>query len=173
MRILGIDPGTRQTGVGVIETQGNRYQLLYFDVIKIKSTLVLAQKLHFIHSSVLKLIRQFQPQVLALENVFYGKDISALVKIGEARACAMLAASEHNIDVVEYSPARVKKSVSGNGRASKEQIQHMVKTLLSMKSVPPNDSADALAVAICYVHMKNMQTFVSQTRESKRTLIAS
>ncbi len=152
MRVLGVDPGTRRTGVGVIEAQGNRYQLIYFGVISLKETLPLAEKLKFIHESLCKVISEYRPTVVALENIFFGKDVRAMVKIGEARACAMLAASEHAIDVVEYPPARVKQSVSGNGRATKEQIQHMIKTLLNLKTLPPPDGADALAVAICHLH---------------------
>ena len=154
MRIIGVDPGTRRTGVGLIEASGNRYQLIHFEVIKVKETLPIAERLHFIYHALSQVIQEYKPDVLALENIFFGKDIQAMVKIGEARACAMLAASEHGINVVEYPPARVKQSVSGNGRATKEQIQHMIKTLLNMKEAPPSDGADALAVAICHLHTR-------------------
>ena len=152
MKILGVDPGTRNTGVGVIETKGNSYNLIHCEIIQIKLTLKPAEKLLLIYQSLKKIIQQFKPDVLSLEDIFYGKDIHAMVKIGEARACAMLAASELGIDVVEYPPAKVKQSVSGNGRATKQQVQQMVKTLLNLKAVPPADGADALAVAICHVH---------------------
>jgi crossover junction endodeoxyribonuclease RuvC len=98
-------------------------------------------------------MQEYKPDSVALENVFYAKDVSAMVKIGEARACAMLAAAECGIEIAEYPPARVKQAVSGNGRATKEQIQHMIKTLLGLKSLPKPDSADALAVAFCHAHM--------------------
>jgi len=152
VRVLGVDPGTRRTGAGVVEAQGSRYYLVHFEVISVKETLPLPERLNAIHKGLCKIISEYHPAVLSLENVFFGKDLRAMVKIGEARACAMLAASEHGIDVVEYPPARVKQSVSGNGRATKEQIQHMIKTLLNLKELPPEDGADALAVAICHLH---------------------
>lgn len=152
MRILGVDPGTRRTGIGIIESEGNRYRLLHFEILILKPTTPLPDRLKHIYHSLLVLLRQFRPDVLALENVFFGKDPRAMVKIGEARACAMLAASEEGIDVVEYPPARVKQAVSGNGRATKVQVQQMIKALLNMKTVPPADGADALAVAICHLH---------------------
>lgn len=152
MRILGVDPGTWKTGVGVIETRLNRYQLVHTEVITIREHLTVSQRLRRIYEGLQERIREYRPEVLALENVFYHKDITAVVKIGEARACAMLAAAGQNIEVVEYPPARIKQAVSGNGRATKEQMQHMVKTLLNLKSLPLPDSADALAVAICHGH---------------------
>ena len=152
MKVLGVDPGTWRTGAGLIEGQGNRYRLLYYETIAVRKKSTLLERLSQIYRALLKIIQQNLPDVLALENVFYAKDVSATIRLGEARACAMLAACESGVGVVEYSPARVKQSVSGNGRASKEQVQHMVKTLLNLKEVPPPDSADALAVAICHLH---------------------
>lgn len=152
MRVLGIDPGTWRTGIGVIETQGNRYQLVHESVIAVKGNPPIAKRLLQIYQGIKACMQEYKPEVLALENVFYGKDLQAMVKIGEARSCAMLAAAEQNIEVLEYPPARVKQAVSGNGRATKEQVQHMIKTLLSLKEAPKADSADALAVAICHAH---------------------
>ncbi len=152
MRILGIDPGTYKTGAGIIEPQGSSYKLLHFEVIKPQAKKTIAQRLGHIHEALTEIIQKFRPEVLALETVFFGKDLQAMVKIGEARACAMLAASAAGIDVVEYPPARVKQAVSGNGRATKEQVQHMVKILLNLKEMPAEDGADALAVAICHFH---------------------
>ncbi len=152
MRILGVDPGTLKTGAGLIESQGNHYRLLFAETIHLKPSLPIIARLRTIYQTLLQMIREHKPEVLALEDVFYGKNVRSMVKLGEARACAMLAASEAGIDVVEYAPARIKQSVSGNGRATKEQIQHMVKTLLNLKKLPPTDSADALAVALCHLH---------------------
>ena len=152
MRIIGIDPGTFKTGAGIIETQGSSYKLLHFEVIKPQAKKTIVQRLGCIHQLLSEIIEKFRPEVMALESVFFGKDVQAMVKIGEARACAMLAASAVGIDVVEYPPARVKQAVSGNGRATKEQVQHMVKILLNLKEMPAEDGADALAVAICHLH---------------------
>ena len=152
MRILGVDPGTLRTGAGIIESAGSSYKLIHFEVIRSSPKHSISQRLFHIHKSLIAIISAHQPKVLALESVFFGKDVQAMVKIGEARACAMLAAFAQSIDVIEYPPARVKQSVSGNGRATKEQVQHMVKILLNLKELPAEDGADALAVAICHFH---------------------
>ena len=152
MRVLGVDPGTWKTGVGVIEAEGSRYRLVFETVIEIKKKLPLAMRLRQIYLEISDFVAEYKPDVMALENVFFGKDLQAMVKIGEARACAMLAAAQMNIEVLEYPPARVKQAVSGNGRASKDQVQNMIKTLLGLKQAPEADSSDALAVAICHVH---------------------
>ena len=112
MRIIGIDPGTFKTGAGIIETQGSSYKLLHFEVIKPQAKKTIVQRLGCIHQLLSEIIEKFRPEVMALESVFFGKDVQAMVKIGEARAFAMLAASAVGIDVVEYPPARVKQAVS-------------------------------------------------------------
>ena len=173
MRILGVDPGTWRTGVGVIESEGPKYRYLHCESISVKSKISLPPRLVQIHRALCEIIQKFRPDILALENVFFGKDVQAMVKIGEARACAMLAASASGLDVIEYPPARVKQSVTGNGRATKEQIQHMVKTLLSLKTLPENDSADALAVAICHAHCyknKKLEARISNLGKHVRIL---
>src|SRR3989338_1548423 len=109
MRILGVDPGTFRTGAGLIESQGSRYRLIHWEIITPKSTLSLNQRLHQIYLSLCQIISQHHPDVLALENVFYSKNPRSMIKIGEARACAILAASEQGVNVVEYAPARIKQ----------------------------------------------------------------
>ena len=161
MRILGVDPGTHRTGTGLIESSGGgaQYTLVHAEVITLNSKHPLPSRLYQIFQKISSLISDYQPSVLALENVFFGRDLTAMVKIGEARACAMLAASKHRIEVVEYAPARIKQAVSGNGRATKAQMQYMIKQLLNLKSVPPTDAADALAIAVCHLHSsKNPKT---------------
>ena len=177
MRVLGVDPGTWKTGVGIIETQGPGYRLVFESVIAVKGNLPLAKRLLQIYQGILACIGEHKPEVLALENVFFGKDLQAMVKIGEARSCAMLAAAQQNIEVIEYPPARVKQAVCGNGRATKEQVQQMIKTLLGLKTIPKADSADALAAAICHVHAKGRNRIESQVKravswESKLKLVS-
>ncbi len=152
MRILGVDPGTYRTGAGIVESSGSSYKLVHFEVIRPNPKAAIPKRLSGILEGLKTIIADHRPDVLALESVFFGKDVQAMVKIGEARACAMLAASAAGIDVVEYPPARVKQSVSGNGRATKEQVQHMIKVLLNLKEMPEQDGADALAVALCHFH---------------------
>ena len=152
MRVLGIDPGTHRCGAGIIEGEGNRYKLIDALVIKTKSTAKIEKRLYQIFLEITRLIKEFKPDVLALENLFFAKDIQAVVRIGEARACAMLAAEGAGIPLAEYAPTSIKQSVTGNGRATKEQVQFMVTRLLSLKDTPYADSADALAIAICHLH---------------------
>ncbi|MBI4115477.1 MAG: crossover junction endodeoxyribonuclease RuvC [Candidatus Omnitrophica bacterium] len=157
MRVLGIDPGTLRTGLGILDAKGNVYELITCQTIEASPKLPIPERLKKIHQTLQDIIRLHSPDVLALENVFFGKDVRALVKIGEARACAMLAAAECGIPVVEYPPARIKQAISGNGRATKIQMQQMIKSLFRLKTPPPADAADALAVALCHVHSSNVR----------------
>lgn len=152
MRVLGVDPGTHRTGVGILEPDGQKYRLVHFGTLRAPSKAPVAERLFEIFNALQTVIEQYQPSVMALETLFFAKDIQAVERIGEARACAMLAASKQGIDVIEYAPTAVKKSVTGNGRAAKEQIQFMVTRLLGLKDSPAADAADALAIALCHLH---------------------
>ena len=152
MRVLGVDPGTHKAGVGILEADGQKYKVIYCGTIRARSKDPIAKRLLHIFDSLQTVIRGYHPDVMALETLFFAKDIRAVERIGEARACAMLAASKEGIEVVEYAPTEVKKSVTGNGRAAKEQVQFMVTRLLNMKSDPALDASDALAIAMCHLH---------------------
>jgi len=157
MRILGVDPGTWKTGVGVVDFEGGRYKLLHYEVLQLqgksqKDRLDLPKRLKKIYDNLVEIFKIFKPDVMALEDVFYGLDFKAAVRIGEARAVAVLAATGFDIKVAEYSPTQIKSAISGNGRASKIQIQYMVRHLLKLRENPPSDAADALAAAICHCH---------------------
>lgn len=158
MRVLGVDPGTWKTGIGVIDLEKGKYRLVHFETLTLqtpalKGRVPLAKRLKKIHGNLTEVLKIFKPEVMALENVFYGLSFSAAVRIGEARAIAILAATDFNVDIMEYSPAEVKNAVTGNGRASKVQMQFMVRHLLGLRENPPQDSADALALAICHCHL--------------------
>jgi crossover junction endodeoxyribonuclease RuvC len=144
-------------GVGIVEADGRKWQLVACESIQLSKNKSLPDRLKEIYESVWDFIQRFSPEVMALENVFFGKDVRALVRIGEARASAMLAAADLKIPVVEYPPARVKQAVSGNGQASKVQIQQMVKHLLHLPAPPAVDAADALAVALCHLQSRNVR----------------
>lgn len=164
MRILGIDPGTWRMGVGVIDTQGNRYQMVHAEVIRAQSRTAIHHRVRKIYAALVEIIKKYRPEILVMESVFYAKDLFAMVRLGEARACAMLAAGEQNLEMVEYTPATIKKSVAGSGRATKEQVQRMVKTLLSLQELPQEDSADALAIAICHVHAGGARNLIQSLK---------
>ena len=154
MRVAGIDPGTIQTGIGILEqSESGKFVLIHAETIKINAEKPLVKRLHEIYNRLRESLKIYKPDVVAIENIFFSKDFKAAVKIGEARAVAILAAVEMSIPVEEYPPARIKQAICGSGRAQKTQIQFMIKQLLRLKEEPSPDSADALAVAICHFHM--------------------
>lgn len=154
MRIAGIDPGTIQTGIGILEDGGKQPALIFSKTIHAGKGKLIADRLEIIFNELKLIFEEWKPEVVALENVFYQKDFKAAVKVGEARAAAMLAASVSKIPVMEYPPARVKQSVCGNGRAAKDQVQYMVRNILHFRGPLTPDSADAIAVALCHLHCK-------------------
>ena len=151
--ILGVDPGSLITGYGVIEAHRGRMKVLAADAVRNDSRTSLPLRLKSIFSALEGVIAEWHPDELAIETAFYGKNAQSALKLGHARGAAMLAAVLRGIPAREYSPREVKKAVTGNGNASKEQVQYMVKCLLHLKQTPKYfDTTDALAVAICHLH---------------------
>ncbi|TRW50262.1 crossover junction endodeoxyribonuclease RuvC [Aliidiomarina halalkaliphila] len=160
--ILGIDPGSRITGYGVIQQDGSRLSYLGSGCIKLaraggSTDITLATRLRMIHDGVSELIQQFQPTDFAIEQVFMARNPDSALKLGQARGAAIVAAALHDLVVEEYAARAVKQAVVGTGGADKEQVQHMVKQLLKLPRVPQADAADALAVAICHAHNTRVQ----------------
>ena len=152
--ILGIDPGSRITGYGIIR-EHNR-QLQYIDSGCIRTSEgELSQRLLQIFNGVCQLMEQYSPDEVAIEQIFVHQNPSSALKLGHARGVAMVACASHRLKVSEYSAREVKQSVSGYGAAEKSQVKQMVVNLLMLASSPQSDAADALAVAICHSHMKN------------------
>lgn len=153
MRIFGIDPGSRRTGYGCVETDGRRARLVTCGAISASADESFPQRLAIIHRQLTELLRSCRPECVAVENLFHANNVRSALKLGHARGVAMLAAIEAGCELVEYTPAEVKRAVVGYGRAEKPQVQQMVKLLLGMPQVPaPHDAADALAVALCHLH---------------------
>lgn len=168
MIILGIDPGTLIIGYGIIQSEKSNLKIITCGAIKtpvknstsqiknfklISDVSNLASRLLISYQELFKIIKQHKPDEIAIETVFYSQDVQATIKIGEARGIALLAAAITKTPVYEYSPAEVKKSVTGNGRADKSQVAEMVKHLLFLDAIPkPYDISDALAIAICHAH---------------------
>jgi len=153
VRVFGIDPGSGRTGYGCVETDGSRHRIVTCGAISTPADASFSEKLLRIHRGLVELIAEFQPESVAIENIFFATNVRSALKLGHARGVAMLAAAEAGLAVVEYTPAEIKRAVVGYGRAEKPQVQHMVKLLLGLAVVPsPHDAADALAVAICHVH---------------------
>ena len=153
MRIFGIDPGSERTGYGCVETDGRRHHLVACGAIGAPVGDSFPRRLARIHLELSALLASCQPDCVAIENLFHATNVRSALKLGHARGVAMLAAVEAGCELVEYTPAEIKRAVVGYGRAEKHQVGQMVKLLLGLDVVPsPHDAADALAVAICHMH---------------------
>ncbi len=148
-RILGIDPGSRFTGYGVIDSDGQHAGYVASGCVKVDGA-TLPDKLGLIFRELQILIAQFQPQQLAIENVFMHRNADSALKLGQARGAAICAAVTRDLPVAEYAPREIKQAVVGKGGADKQQVQHMVRVLLSLPATPQADAADALAIALCH-----------------------
>lgn len=158
MRILGIDPGTKIAGYGLIEKKGSRIIAVKYGSLKADKNQDFPQRLKFIHSGIMEIILRYQPDQMAIEEVFYGKNIKSAIKIGEGRGIVFLCAALANIPITEYAATAIKKAVAGNGNAHKSQVQEMVKVILELPEIPePEDASDALAIAICHSHNLNFK----------------
>ena len=150
MRILGIDPGSRILGYGVIDSYGGRLGYVSCGTIRTTLRYPMAYRLNEIFDGLNEVIQQHQPEVCAMEDVFMSTNARSALKLGQARGAAVVAAMQNGLAVHDYSPRQVKQAVAGYGQAEKVQIQHMVKVLLKLQGSPSADAADALAVAICH-----------------------
>lgn len=153
--LLGVDPGSRVTGFGVITTTPPRVRYLASGCVRTGQG-EMPERLREIYQGIDQIIEQHQPTVLAVEKVFMHKNADSALKLGQARGAAIVAAVNRGLRVYEYTANQIKQTVSGQGHADKRQIQHMVKILLNLPSAPPSDAADALAAAICHAqHARN------------------
>jgi crossover junction endodeoxyribonuclease RuvC len=160
MRILGIDPGTARVGYGVIDEQDG--QLIMVDCGVITTTPAdgtTAERLQIIFSELNRLLDEFQPDSAAVEELFFGRNITTAIKVGQARGVLLLAIANAGIPVAEYSPPKIKEAVSGYGNASKQQVQFMVQNMLDLDEIPrPDDAADGLAVALTHYQWHRFQS---------------
>jgi crossover junction endodeoxyribonuclease RuvC len=152
VRIIGIDPGLRHTGWGIIEAEGSRLSYVADGTVHSVTEDDLATRLLQIHQQILAVLNEFKPDEAAIEETFVNKDARATLKLGQARGVVMLAPVLLKIPVAEYAPNVIKKTVVGNGHAEKDQVKHMVKILLPRAELKTADSVDALAIAICHAH---------------------
>ncbi|QHJ13698.1 Crossover junction endodeoxyribonuclease RuvC [Paraglaciecola mesophila] len=165
--ILGIDPGSRITGYGVIQRVGRQQQYLGSGCIRMQGD-ALAPRLQQIFDGVSQLILQYKPDMFAIEQVFMAKNPDSALKLGQARGAAIVAASNQGLDVAEYSARQIKQSVVGNGNAQKSQVQHMVTFILKLPGTPQADAADALAVALCHSHTN--ENLIKMSGQVKKTV---
>lgn len=153
MKVFGIDPGSERTGFGCVETDGSRHRLLACGAIATGAAALFPDKLLVIHARLAILLRECEPDCVAVENLFHATNVRSALKLGHARGVAILAAVQAGVPVFEYTPAEIKRAVVGYGRAEKQQVQSMIKLILGLDTVPsPHDAADALAVAVCHIN---------------------
>lgn len=152
MRVLGIDPGTVTTGWGVVEFRDRKFYHIANGCVRTKAKASLPDRLGTIFSSISKVILEFEPTMVSIEEVFVSRNVQSALKLGHARGVAIAAASQAGLPVNEYTALQVKKSVVGYGRAEKSQVQEMVKILLSLPKIAPEDASDALAAAMCHIN---------------------
>jgi crossover junction endodeoxyribonuclease RuvC len=151
MVIIGFDPGLSHTGYAVLNKEGNNINLVQCGLISPKRNKSLSERLFTIFSETNKLIKDFNPNLVVIENVFYGKNVQSAIKLGQAKSSIMLSSEKYNVDMVDYTPREIKQSIVGNGSASKEQVEFMVKKIFKLddKMLKRNDISDAIAVAWC------------------------
>ncbi len=155
LRILGIDPGSRVTGFGVLDFIGDTPGYVASGTVRSLDG-AFADRLRQIFESVGGIVAQYRPDVVAIESVFMHKNAGSALKLGQARSAALCATFEYNLELYEYAPREIKQAVVGTGSAAKEQVQHMVVSLLKLDGVPTSDAADALAVALCHGHQRRL-----------------
>ena len=166
MKIIGVDPGSVITGIGIIEYKSDKLRLVDYDALILNTKLPVTLRLKTIYDACLKKINKFKPDEFSIETAYFGKNIQSTLKLGQARGVAIIAALNSNLNVSEYSPREVKKSVTGNGASSKEQVKYMVKSILSIKREPEfMDSTDALAIALC--HYYSLQNKINKSYNKK------
>jgi len=165
---LGIDPGTAITGYGVVaQTDGGDFVLLACGVIRTESHTAMHLRLRELFGDLQALIREFKPDAMAVEKLFFGRNVTNALSVGQARGTALLVAALHDLELAEYTPAEVKQAIAGYGNADKAQIQEMVRRLLDLPSVPkPDDAADGIAIALCHLQTQRYEEMVGGAGET-------
>ena len=153
MKILGIDPGYAILGYGVIEKTGNRFRVCSYGAVTTEASMAMEDRLEHLYDSLREIIYEERPEVEAIEQLFFNTNAKTAIMVGQARGVAVLACKKGGLEIEEYTPLQIKQALVGYGRADKKQVQWMVKTMLNLSEVPkPDDTADALAAAICHGH---------------------
>jgi crossover junction endodeoxyribonuclease RuvC len=163
MLVLGIDPGTAITGYGLVQGESDALTLVTHGAITTPSDWPLPERLQRIYQELTALIEDGQPTAVAVEELFFSKNVRTALSVGQARGVALLAAANAGLPIHEYTPLQVKQAIVGYGRATKDQVQQMVRMLLGLDSVPqPDDAADAIAIAICHIHSAKLTAMLRE-----------
>ncbi len=169
MRVLGIDPGTAIMGFGIVEERAGELHELAHGALLTAAGEALPVRLLALYKGLQNLIGAHQPEALAIESLFFNRNVRTALAVGHARGVALLAAAQAELPVVEYTPQQVKSAVVGYGGAAKDQVQKMVATLLGLREIPrPDDAADALAIAICHLHSARFSAMTGMAADSRR-----
>jgi crossover junction endodeoxyribonuclease RuvC len=158
MRVLGVDPGSRVTGYGLIEKGSGGIVCVDWGQVRPPPDMPFYERIHHIFLSMIEIIRHHSPQEMAIEDIFHAKNAKSSLKLGHARGAILVAAVHCGLKVFEYSPLEIKKALVGYGRGSKEQVRRMVQLMLNLKALPGLDTSDALATAICHASWKRYET---------------
>lgn len=162
MLVLGIDPGTAITGYGVVHEQDEGLSLVACGVVTTPSSQPLPERLQTIYRGLSEVVRRWQPEEAAVEELFFSRNVRTALSVGQARGVALLALVDAGLPIYEYKPLEIKQAVAGYGGADKQQVQEMVRMLLSLDRVPqPDDAADAVAVAVCHIHSARMAALIA------------
>lgn len=160
MIILGLDPGSRITGYGIVKKTGDKYKHIDNGPIRCHQKDSFSERLGFIFLEIQKIIQKYKPEVVAIEKIFHAHNIASALKLGQARGAAISAVASLNLPIYEYSALQVKSAVTGYGKASKDQVQKMVKTLLNLPEIAEENASDALAVALCHGQSFQMNQYL-------------
>lgn len=162
MIILGVDPGTATTGFGLVKKDRNKVVLIDYGCILTPTKKHLPERLEIIYKDLKEIITKYNPDAVAVEDIFFFKNLKTVIQVSQARGVVLLAGRQKKIQVYSYTPLQVKQSVCGYGRASKSQVQEMVKVLLSLEKIPkPDDAADALAIALCHAQSEKCKRLMT------------
>lgn len=168
MLVLGIDPGIGTTGYGVVgEDERGEVHLVAYGAIETKPGEPMPERLRVLHTAVTALLAEHQPESVAVEQLFFGRNVTTAISVGQARGVVLLAAAQAGLAVFEYKPAEVKQALSGYGSADKRQMQEMVRMLLNLDHIPrPDDAADAVAVAVCHLHSARLRRLMNDATDA-------
>lgn len=163
MRILGIDPGYAILGYGIVDMKGNHFKAVEYGAVTTDAKMGMPDRLKVLYNSLMELIAQYEPDAASVEELFFNTNAKTAILVGQARGVAVLACANSGLEIAEYTPLQIKQALVGYGRAEKQQVQLMVKTLLNLKAVPkPDDTADALAAAVCHGHSAGSRSRLKQ-----------
>ena len=153
MRVIGVDPGSRACGYGIVENKNGCLNYITSGTIVLKPSLTLPERLQIIYSNLTETISEFAPDYMSIEEMFFAKNAKSAIKLGQARGVALLAAANKGIEVHEYAPTKVKLAITGSGRAKKFELQKMISYILGIDDIQQTDASDAIAIALCHINL--------------------